>query len=149
MEKLSLHEFLFRLESTNVVVIEGLVVLEEDRLGDVVVQSHHEVKLHRNGVVHADSSQGNLHLLEVHVDGLGSLDGVLQLALKLFRVGWRNELSRQSSLCLGPTHVVGLRRCVKPPCVRVAMEVSCGALNLIFERNLVKLEVVVHQNVPT
>ena len=68
-----LHEFLFRLESTNVVVVKGLVVLEEDRLGDVVVQSHHEVELHRNGVVHAGSTQGNLHLLEVLVDGLGSL----------------------------------------------------------------------------
>ena len=77
---LGLHEFLFRLESTNVVVVEGLVVLEEDSLGDVVVQSHHEVELHRNGVIHAGSSQGNLHLLEVLVDGLGSLDGVLQLA---------------------------------------------------------------------
>ena len=85
-----LHEFLFRLESTNVVVVEGLVVLEEDSLGDVVVQSHHEVELHRNGVIHAGSSQGNLHLLEVLVDGLGSLDGVLQLALKLFRVGRRH-----------------------------------------------------------
>ena len=58
MESLGLHEFLFRLESTNVVVVEGLVVLEEDRLGDVVVQSHHEVELHRSGVVHAGSSQG-------------------------------------------------------------------------------------------
>ena len=77
---LGLHEFLFRLESTNVVVIEGLVFLEEDHLGDVVVQSHHEVELHRNGVVHAGSSQGNLHLLKVLVDGLRSLDGVLQLA---------------------------------------------------------------------
>ena len=76
---LDLHEFLFRLETTNVVVVEGLVVLEEDRLGDVVVQSHHEVELQRNGVVHAGSSQGNLHLLEVRVDGLGSLDGVLKL----------------------------------------------------------------------
>ena len=58
---LGLHEFLFRLESTNVVVVEGLVVLEEDSLGDAVVQSHHEVELHRNGVVHASSLQGNLH----------------------------------------------------------------------------------------
>ena len=77
---LDFHEFLFRLESTNVVVIEGLVFLEEDHLGDVVVQSHHEVELHQNGVGHAGSSQGNLHLLEVLVDGLGSLDGVLRLA---------------------------------------------------------------------
>ena len=77
---LGFHEFLFLLESTNVVVVEGLVVLEEDRLGDVIVQSHHEVELHRNGVVHAGSSQGMLHLLEVLFDGLGSLDGVLQLA---------------------------------------------------------------------
>ena len=103
-----LHEFLFRLESTNVVVVDGLVVLEEYSLGHIVVQSHHEVKLHRNGVVHNGSSQGNLHLLEVLVDGLGSLDGVLQLASKLFRVGWRHELLPQSSLRLGPTHVVGL-----------------------------------------
>ena len=29
-----------------IVVVEGLVVLEEDSLGDVVVQSHHEVELH-------------------------------------------------------------------------------------------------------
>ena len=33
---LGLHEFLFRLESTDVVVVERLVVLEEDSLGDVV-----------------------------------------------------------------------------------------------------------------
>ena len=46
MENLGIHEFLFRLERTNVVVVEGPVVLEEDRLGDVVVQSHHEVELH-------------------------------------------------------------------------------------------------------
>ena len=52
---LGLHDFLFRLERSNVVVIEGLVVLEEESLGDVVVQSHHEVELHRNGVVHAGS----------------------------------------------------------------------------------------------
>ena len=43
---LGLHEFLFRLESTNVVVVEGLVVLEEDSLGDIVVLSHHKVELH-------------------------------------------------------------------------------------------------------
>ena len=43
---LGLHEFLFCLESTSVVVVEGLVVLEEDSLGDVVVQSHHELELH-------------------------------------------------------------------------------------------------------
>ena len=61
-------------------VVEELVVLEEDSLGDGIVQSHHEVELHRNGVVHAGSSQGNLHLLEVLVDGLGALDDVLQLA---------------------------------------------------------------------
>ena len=77
---LSLHEFLLHLESTNVVVGAGFVVLEEDSVGDVVVQSRHEVELHRNGVVHACSSQGNLHLLEILVDGLGSLYGVLQLA---------------------------------------------------------------------
>ena len=77
---LGLHEFLFRLEITNVVDIEGLVVLGEDSLGDVVVQSHHEVELHRNGIIHAGSSQGIRHLLEVHINGLGSLDGVLQLA---------------------------------------------------------------------
>ena len=80
LRSLGLHEFLFRLESTNVVVVEGLVVLEEDSLGDVVVQSHHEVELHRHGVVHAGSTEGILHLLEVLIDGLGSLDGVLQLA---------------------------------------------------------------------
>ena len=77
---LGLHELLFRLESTNVVVVEGFVALKEDSLGDVVVQSHHEVELHQHGVVHAGSLQGMLHLLEVLVDGLGSLDGVLQLA---------------------------------------------------------------------
>ena len=71
---------MFRLEITSVVVVEGLVVLEEYCLGDVVVLSHHEVELHPNGVVHAGSSQGILHLLEVRVDGLGSLDGALQLA---------------------------------------------------------------------
>ena len=102
---LGLLEFLFCLESTNLVVVEGLVVLEEDRIRDVIAQSHHEVELHRNRVLHVGSSQGNLHLLEVLADGLGSLDGVLQLALKLFRVGWRHELSQQSSLRLGPTHV--------------------------------------------
>ena len=90
---LGLHGVLFHLESTNVVVVEGLEVLKEDSLGDVVVQSHHEVELHLNGVIHAGSSQGFLHLLEVLVNGLGSLGGVLQLASKLFRVFWRHELS--------------------------------------------------------
>ena len=94
------------------------------------------------------TSQGNLHLLEVLVDGLGSLDGVLQLAYKLFRVGRRHELSPQSSLRLGPTHVVALRRCVKPPCGREVVEVRCGALHLIFGGNLMLLEVVVHQTLP-
>jgi hypothetical protein len=71
---------LFRLESTNVDVVERLIVVEEDSLGDVIVQSHHEVELHPNGVIHTGSSQGFLHLHEVLVEGLGSLDGVLQLA---------------------------------------------------------------------
>ena len=79
-EVLAFIKFLFRLESTNVVVVEGLVVLEEDNLGDVVVQSRHEVELHPNGVVHTGSSQDCLHLEEVLIEGLGSLDGVLQLA---------------------------------------------------------------------
>ena len=48
--KFGLHEFLFHLERTNLVLVVGLVVLEEDSLGDVVVQSHHEVELHQNGV---------------------------------------------------------------------------------------------------
>ena len=72
------------------------------------MQSHHEVELHRNGVVHAGSSQGFLHLLEVLVDGLGSLDGVLKLVLKMFRVGGRHKLSPRSSLRLGPAHVEAL-----------------------------------------
>ena len=52
---LGLLEFLFRLESTNVEVIERLIVVEEDSLGDVVVQSRGEVVLHPNGVVHTGS----------------------------------------------------------------------------------------------
>lgn len=58
------------LESTKVEVIERLVGVGEDSLGNVVVQSHHEVELHPNGVGNSSSSQGFLHLHEVLVEGL-------------------------------------------------------------------------------
>ena len=98
MEESKIIDTLETYQSTNIVVFEGLVVLKEDSLGDVVVQSHHEVELHPNGVVHAGSLQDFLHLVELLVDGLGSLDDVLQLTVKICRVSGRQKLSPHSYL---------------------------------------------------
>ena len=78
-EALAFMNSFFHRESTKVVDVDGHVVLAKDILVDVLVQSHLEVELHRNRVVHAGLSQAFLHLLEVLVDGLGSLYGVLHL----------------------------------------------------------------------
>ena len=90
-----LHEFLLCLERTNVNFVERLIVLEEDSLGDVIVQSHHEVELQPNLVVHDGSSQGFIHLLEVLFKGIGSLDDVLQLVQKMFV-----EVEGKNSCCI-------------------------------------------------